>query len=234
MRVFYTAFAGTGWNQSWGMIFAVLAAVTMTLGNVTALRQSNIKRMLGYSSVAQAGYALVGVAAIGMVTSAADLSIISSGVIFFLAAYALTNLGVFTAIVAITNKIQSDEINDFSGMFKRAPVLALGLAFCLVSLIGMPPAAGFLAKVYIFSGAVQHNLLWLVVIAVINSVVSAFYYLRVVKLMWLGEPAAADKVPSSLALRLALGIACLGVLVLGVVPGALMRVAEIAASIFTS
>jgi NADH-quinone oxidoreductase subunit N len=230
MRVFTTAFGSGAISQDWGMIFAVLAAVSMTVGNVVALRQNNIKRMLGYSSIAQAGYIMVGLATLGMAGSG-ERGV--AGVMFFLAAYALTNLGAFTAIVAITNKIKSDEITDFGGMVKRAPVLALGLSFCLISLIGMPPAAGFLAKVYIFSGAINAGLVWLVVIAVLNSVISAFYYLRVVKVMWLGEPAETEPVPSSLSLRLALLVTCLGVLVLGVVPGMLMRVAEAAAAIFT-
>jgi NADH-quinone oxidoreductase subunit N len=155
-----------------------------------------------------------------------------SGLIFFLASYALTNLGAFTAIIAISGKLDSDLIQDYSGMGKRAPLLALALTLCLVSLIGMPPAAGFMAKFYIFSGAVKHGLLWLVVIAVINSVISAYYYLRVVKVMWLGEPSSVEKVPSSGALRLALSISCLGVLILGIIPGYVMKLAELAARMF--
>jgi len=155
-----------------------------------------------------------------------------STVLFFLASYALTNMGAFIAIIAISNKIDSDLIDDYSGMIKRAPMLTLGLSLCLISLIGMPPAAGFMAKFYIFSGAVQQGLLWLVVIAVINSVISAYYYLRVVKVMWTGEPASAEKVPSSGALRVALALSCLGVLLLGVIPGLWMWLAELAARIF--
>ena len=97
----------------------------------------------------------------------------------------------------------------------------------------MPPAVGFMAKFYIFSGAVQHGLLWLVVIAVINSVISAYYYLRVVKVMWLGEPASEETVPSSGALRVALALSCLGILLLGIIPGFAMRLAELAARMFT-
>jgi NADH-quinone oxidoreductase subunit N len=96
----------------------------------------------------------------------------------------------------------------------------------------MPPAGGFMAKFYIFSAAVQHGLLWLVIIAVINSVISAYYYLRVVKVMWLGEPTSREKVPSSGVLRLALSLACLGVLALGIVPGAMMKVAQMASQMF--
>jgi len=231
LRIFYSAFGLPNWlSLDWGLIFAVLGAISMTLGNVTAIPQTNIKRMLGYSSIAQAGYLMVGLATVG-VSPAADV-LGRSGVLFFLASYALTNLGAFIAIIAISNKLNSDLIDDYSGMGKRAPLVALALTLCLISLIGMPPAAGFMAKFYIFSAAVQHNLLWLVIIAVINSVISAYYYLRVVKVMWLGEPVSEEKVPSSGALRLALSVSCLGVLILGIVPGFVMKLAEIAAKMF--
>jgi NADH-quinone oxidoreductase subunit N len=231
LRVFYSAFGLPSWlSLDWGLVFAVLAAIGMTLGNVIAIPQTNIKRMLGYSSIAQAGYLMVGLATMGF-SPAADI-LGRSGLLFFLASYALTNLGAFTAIIAISNKLDSDLIQDYSGMGKRAPLLALALTLCLVSLIGMPPAAGFMAKFYIFSGAVQSGLLWLVIIAVINSVISAYYYLRVVKVMWLGEPASAEKVPSSGALRLALSLSCLGVLLLGIIPGYIMKLAELAAKMF--
>ncbi|MEE8353577.1 MAG: NADH-quinone oxidoreductase subunit N [Dehalococcoidales bacterium] len=233
LRIFSSAFGTPEWlSSNWGMIFAVLAAIGMTVGNVTALVQTNVKRMFGYSSIAQAGYLMVGLAALGLASSSSTLA--QGTVIFFLLSYAVANLGAFIAIIAITSRTGSDLIEDFSGMGKRAPVLALALTLSLISLIGMPPAAGFMAKFYIFSGALQSDLLWLVIIAVLNSVVSAFYYLRVVKLMWLGEPASEEKLSSSVALRVALGLACLGVLILGIVPGAAMKVAETAASIFGS
>ncbi len=231
LRVFYSAFGTPAWlSQNWGMIFAVLAVISMIIGNVVAIPQTNIKRMLGYSSIAQAGYLMVGLATFGLAPAADIMG--QSGVLFFLASYALTNLGAFIAVIAISNKINSDEIADFAGMGKRAPLLALALTLCLVSLIGMPPAAGFMAKFFIFRAAVINDLLWLVVIAVLNSVISAYYYLRVVKVMWLGEPASPEKVPSSGAPRLALFICCLGVLLLGIIPGLLMRLAEIAGNLF--
>jgi NADH-quinone oxidoreductase subunit N len=231
LRVFFSAFALPQWlSLDWGLVFAVLSAIGMTVGNVAAIPQTNIKRMLGYSSIAQAGYLMVGLATVGL-SPAADV-VGRSSILFFLASYSLTNLGTFTAIIAISNKLDSDLIADYSGMVKRAPLLALGLSLCLISLIGMPPAAGFMAKFYIFGGAVQHGLLWLVVIAVLNSVISVYYYLRVVKVMWLGEPASEEKVPSSGALRLALLLSSLGVLVLGIVPGFVMKLAELAARMF--
>ena len=231
LRVFYSTFGLPHWlSLDWGLIFAVLSAIGMTLGNVAAIPQTNIKRMLGYSSIAQAGYLMVGLATVGL-SPAADI-LGRSGLLFFLASYALTNMGAFIAVIAISGKLGSDLIDDYSGMGKRAPLLALALTLCLISLIGLPPAAGFMAKFYIFSGAIHHGLLWLVVIAVINSVVSAYYYLRVVKVMWLGEPASEEKVSSSGALRLALSLSCLGVLLLGVIPGYAMKLAEMAASMF--
>lgn len=231
LRVFYSAFGLPAWlSLNWGIIFAALAVIGMTLGNIAAIPQSNIKRMLGYSSIAQAGYLMVGLAAMGFATVTDILG--QSGVLFFLAAYALTNMGAFLAIITISDKLNSDLIDDYSGMGKRAPLVALALTLCLISLIGIPPAAGFMAKFYIFSAAVQHNLLWLVIIAVINSVISAYYYLRVVKVMWLGETATAEKVPSSGALRFGLALSCLGVLFLGIAPGYIMKLAEFAASMF--
>ena len=218
LRVFYTAFGAETISGDWAMIFAVLAAISMTLGNVVAIAQTNIKRMLGYSSIAHAGYIMIGLAAISTLGK--------SGVLFFLAGYALANLGAFIAIIAISNKIDSDEITDYSGMARRSPVIAFILAFCLISLIGIPPTVGFMAKFYIFNAAIQENLLWLVIIAVLNSVVSAYYYLRVVKLMYVGEPASEEAIPSSIPLRISLAITSLGVLVLGIYPWLVIRLAE--------
>ena len=218
LRVFYTAFGGETISGDWAMIFAVLAAISMTLGNVVAIAQTNIKRMLAYSSIAHAGYIMIGLAAISTLGK--------SGVLFFLAGYALANLGAFIAIIAISNKIDSDEIADYSGMARRSPVIAFILAFCLISLIGIPPTVGFMAKFYIFNAAIQENLLWLVIIAVLNSVVSAYYYLRVVKLMYVGEPASEEAIPSSISLRISLATTSLGVLVLGIYPWLVIRLAE--------
>jgi NADH-quinone oxidoreductase subunit N len=239
LRIFFSAFSMPFWlSHEWGMIFAVLAVISMTIGNVVAIPQTNIKRMLGYSSIAQAGYLMVGLAATGVFSMASSSfpqgELAQKGILFFLASYALTNLGAFIAIIAISNKIDSDMIADFTGMGKRAPVLALALTLCLISLIGMPPAAGFMAKFYIFSLAAKNGLLWLVIVAAINSVISAYYYLRVVKVMWFGEAASPEKVPSSAAPRFALFLCCLGVLLLGIIPGLVMKLAELASYIFSS
>jgi NADH-quinone oxidoreductase subunit N len=203
--------------------------VSMFVGNLAAIPQTNIKRLLGYSSIAQAGYIMVGLAASGVFNPASSLvpagTLAQSGVMFFLVSYALTNLGAFIAIIAITNKTGTDLIEDFAGMGKRAPLMALALTLCLISLIGIPPAAGFMAKFYIFGQAIKNDLLWLVIIAAFNSVISAYYYLRVVKVMWFNEPANTEKIPSSAAPKVALVICCIGVLLLGIIPGLLMKIA---------
>ena len=233
LRVFFTIFGAPDWlSQNWGLLLAILSAVTMTVGNVVAIVQTNIKRMLGYSSIAQAGYLMVGLAAVGLAAGADTLG--RSGLLFFLMSYTVTNLGAFFAIIAISNKIDSDMIDDYTGMGKRAPLLATALTLCLVSLTGLPPTAGLIAKVYIFSGAVDNGLLWLVIIAVINSCISAYYYFRVVKVMWMGEPASEEKVSSTWALRTALALCCLFVLIMGVVPAVFIRVAEAAVKILGS
>jgi NADH-quinone oxidoreductase subunit N len=188
----------------------------MTVGNIIAIQQTNIKRMLGYSSIAQVGYIMVGLATVGI--SPLGVTTGQSAILFFLACYSLTNLGAFIAIIVISNQINSDEIKDFAGMGKRSPVVALALTLCLISLIGMPPAAGFMAKFYIFSAAVQQNLLWLVVIAVLNSVISAYYYLRVVKMMWMGEAGSHEKVAASSAVKISLALTSFGVLLFGLLP----------------
>jgi NADH-quinone oxidoreductase subunit N len=227
LRVFSSAFILPGnLSHDWAMVFAVLSAITMTVGNVVAIQQTNIKRLLGYSSIAQVGYIMVGLAAAGLAGLAAAEA--QSAILFFLACYALTNLGAFIAIIVISNRIQSDEIKDFAGMGKRSPVTALALTLCLVSLIGIPPAAGFMAKFYIFSTAVQHDLLWLVVIAVLNSVISAYYYLRVLKTMWMDEPSTSGKIAAAPAVQVALALTALGVLVFGLVPALGLNITAIA------
>ena len=231
LRILHSAFSLPVWlSNDWGTAFAIVAVVGMTAGNIWAIPQVNIKRMLAYSSIAQAGYLMLGLATMGFAEQADVQGQI--GVLFFLVGYSATNLGAFFAVIAISEKIGSDDIADFAGMGKRATLPALALSFCLISLIGIPPTVGFMAKFYLFSAAVQHNLLWPVVIAVINSVISAYYYLRVVKVMWLNEAKLGGTTPTSTALIVAILILVLLVLFLGVAPNFMMRLAEIAAKMF--
>jgi NADH-quinone oxidoreductase subunit N len=233
LRVFLSALSTGQIASEWAGAFAIIAAASMTVGNVLAMQQWNIKRLFGYSSIAQAGNFVVGLAAISAAGSGRFV-LGASGVIFFLAAYAFTNMGAFTAIVAISNRIGSDAIADYAGMGRRSPWLAAGLAFCLVSLTGIPPTAGFIAKLYIFNAAVQAGLVWLVIVAVLNTVLSAYYYLGVVRLMYLGTPTSEERVEATPELGLPLAIASAGVLFFGIVPGPLLAVASHAAGIFSA
>ncbi|MEE8346195.1 MAG: NADH-quinone oxidoreductase subunit N, partial [Dehalococcoidia bacterium] len=230
MRVFFTALDDGLISSDWANVFAILAAISMTVGNITALVQGNIKRMLGYSSIAQAGTFLIGLAAV----AAADPQLLlgTSSVVFFLGTYAFTNLGAFIAIIAISNKIRSDEIADYAGVAKRSPLLAMGLTLCLLSLTGIPPTAGFIAKVYVFNAAVQANLVWLAIVGVLNSVIAAYYYLRVVLNMYAMEPASEESIQPGYYLGAAMAVAVVGLLFIGIVPGPLLDASEAAARVF--
>ena len=234
LRVFYIAFPSDTLSLDWSATFAVLSALSMTIGNLVAIRQNNIKRMMGYSTVAHAGYILVGLAAVAARTSDADGSIGPSGVLFYLGGFAATNLAAFSAIIAISNRINSDQIDDYAGMARRAPVLAAVLTLSMISLTGIPPAVGFWAKIYLFGAAVEANLEWLVVIGVVNSVVSAYYYLRVVKAMFLSEPASEERVAFGLPMQLAVAIGFIGTLIFGIYPTPLLNLARTAAGVLLS
>jgi NADH-quinone oxidoreductase subunit N len=230
LRIFFDGMPDPVISDTWSLIFAIIAAISMTVGNLLALVQTNMKRLLGYSSIAQAGYVMVGLAAVTAVDG--GLNVGASSVLFFLGSYAVTNLGAFIVVIAISNKFRSDDIADYAGLFHRSPLLAGVLAFALVSLTGIPPTAGFVAKVYIFNAAIQADLTWLVVIAVLNSVVAAFYYLRVAGSLFTRDAATEESVPTSMAVNLALTVATAGILFVGVIPSPLLNAAKDAASVF--
>ena len=232
LRIFYEGIGPDSFvGDDWGNIFAGIAAVSMTAGNLLALQQSNIKRLLGYSSIAQAGNFAIGLAAVA--ASNGEISIGASGVTFFAATYLFTNLGAFFAILAISSKIESDEIEDYAGMGRRAPLLAGALALCLVSLTGLPPTAGFIAKVYIFNAGVQSDLVWLVLVGVLNTGISAFYYLGIVRQMYLAPATAEGDIKPGYGLMTALAASTAGVLIFGIVPTPLIDAAERAVSVLT-
>ena len=234
LRVFYIAFPADNISLDWSATFAVLSALSMTIGNLVAIRQNNIKRMMGYSTIAHAGYILVGLAAVAVRTPGAEGSIGPSGVLFYLGGFAATNLAAFSAIIAISNRINSDRIDDYAGMARRAPVLAVVLTLSMISLTGIPPAVGFWAKIYLFGAAIEANLEWLVVIGVVNSVVSAYYYLRVVKAMFLSDPASEERVAFGLPMQLAVAIGFIGTLIFGIYPTPLLNLARTAAGVLLS
>jgi NADH-quinone oxidoreductase subunit N len=231
MRIFVVSLGQGLISSDWSNMFAAIAAISMTLGNVTALVQTNIKRMLGYSSIAQAGTFLIGLAAVAA-QDPHQAPLGTSTVLFFLGTYAFTNLGAFAAIIAISNKIGSDEIDDYAGVAKRSPWLAAALAICLFSLTGFPPTAGFWAKVYVFDAAVSADLVWLAVIGVLNSVISAYYYLRVVMKMYAEEPETSESFQTSPFLGIAIAAAVIGLLAVGFYPDPLLQASESAAAVF--
>lgn len=253
LRVIYTGFPEAA--GEWGILLAVLAAVSMTVGNLVAITQSNIRRLLGYSAIAHAGYLLVGMAAAagagnaagaaqtqpGVALVPAGFLIGPSSVLFYLAAYTAANLTAFFAIIAIGRRIGSDRIEDYAGMVRRSPFLAAALALALIALIGVPPTGIFVAKIYVFTAAVKSGLAWLAVLGVINSVISAYYYVRIIRVMFLRpgpeappEPATgaaamappADAGPASGLTALAVAIAALVTVLLGLAPGPLLKAAE--------
>jgi NADH-quinone oxidoreductase subunit N len=226
MRMLTSALAPT--TDIWPGLFAILATLTMTVGNLSALRQSNIKRMLAYSSIAQAGYAMMGLAALAG-TNSGEASP-ASGIMVFLLAYLATNLGAFIAIIAFFTQSGSDNIADYAGLAKRSPLLALALTVCLISLGGMPPMVGFISKFYLFAGVFQQGLQWLVIIGVLNSAISLYYYLRVVKAMYFGQPQAEERITTTAPVRVAMAASIIAVFILGLYPSPFMTLATNAAT----
>jgi NADH-quinone oxidoreductase subunit N len=198
----------------WTAILTAMAVVTMTLGNLLALAQNNIKRLLAYSSIAHAGYILIGVVAI----SPPPLG--TASVLLYLIAYVVTNLAAFAVVILFAHSAGSEEIEAYAGLSRRSPGLALSLLVALLSLAGMPPFAGFVAKFYIFAAAVESGLIWLAFVGVINAIVGLYYYLTILKVVYLYRSEDEDQrivIPASHAVAL---ISCLlAVLVIGVSSG---------------
>jgi len=229
LRLFYTGLGGgdTFISQDWALMFGVFAVASMLFGNIAALLQKDARRLLGYSSIAQAGNIGVGLAAVAMGSTLG-----ASGVLFFLGTYVATNLGAFFAVIAISERIGSYQISDYAGLIKRSPVLSAILVLCLLSLTGIPPTAGFIAKIYIFNSAVQTGEQWLVAIvaiAVINTAISAFYYLRWARTIVLEEPKDETRFSATGPMQAMLAAAAIGVIFLGVVPSPLLNAAQRAA-----
>jgi len=199
----------------WVSLLTVLSIVSMTLGNVLALRQTNIKRMLAYSSIAQAGYVLVGLVAL----QSPDPSLGVSSVAFYLFMYTFSNLLIFGGVVLFAEATKSEDIKDLASLQRRSPWLALAMTIGLLSLAGIPPAAGFFGKFFLFQAAVEANLVGLAIIGVLNSIVALYYYLVVIKVMYVDPSPDQDK-PIGISRPYAwlLGITSVVVLLLGIVP----------------
>lgn len=180
-------------NTSLVIIVSIIAVLSMTLGNIVAAVQTNVKRMMAYSSIAQAGYILVGFAASLSAKNADGIA----AVLFFILVYVVTNLGAFSGIIALANATGGERVEDFRGLARRTPLISAGTALCLLSLAGIPPLAGFMSKVFIFTAAWGDGLGWLVVIALLNTVVSLVYYGRIVKSMYFDAPPKEDYIRPS-------------------------------------
>src|SRR5215211_1108968 len=208
-------------HQAWVNTLVVMAILTMTLGNVVAIVQNNVKRMLAYSSIAHAGYALVGFVAAGAATDLAQRNAAVTAVIFYLLTYAVMNIGAFAVVQLIARHgDRRTSIEDYRGIGFESPVLAFSLSLFMLSLLGMPLTAGFIGKIMVFGAAIDQKYYILVVIGVLNTAVSAYYYLRLIIVMFFGERTmawSAPLVPASVAV--ALVITVLGVLYLGIFPG---------------
>ena len=229
IRIMYTAFGDPDLQQDWSGLFAALAVATMTFGNLLALSQSDIKRLLGYSTIAQAGYMLVGMAAVSAnveVLGLGDAFAGPVGILYYLAGYAFTNLAVFFAIIAITHRTKSNAIKDLNGLGKRSPLLAAMLTIGVLSLLGVPPTVGFMSKLVVFSAAVNSGLTWLVVVAVLNTVISAFYYLRIIRAIYFEDAEDESKITADAPVIFATAVAAFGVGLFGIVPSLILRLAE--------
>jgi NADH-quinone oxidoreductase subunit N len=215
LRVYMTAFEPV--SARWESAIWISALATMTVGNFAALVQSNIKRLLAYSSIAHAGYVLVAIAAHSAIGTAAAM--------FYLAAYVFMNVGVFAVVAYISRRgEQFLDVEDLAGLAGKQPATAALLSICLLSLIGVPLTGGFFGKFYVFQAALNANLVWLTVLGLLNSAVAAYYYLRIIVVMYMHEPgeATSDLPPQNPGLRLALWGSALATLALGIFPSLIL------------
>jgi len=213
VRLFFVAFPDPSLSNSWTLALAILAAVSMTVGNLLALPQKNIKRLLAYSSIAHAGYTLIGVVALTQLGAAS--------VVFYLAAYIATNLLAFGIAMAYSKVTGHEDIREYAGMSRRNPILALMMLSAFLSLTGMPPFAGFVTKVVIFAAGIQAGYTWLVILGILNSVVGAYYYLNALKFVYLYRMPNEDEenhpVPLTRPYMIALTVLTIAVILIGTI-----------------
>ncbi len=222
-RVFMIAFASI--KIEWAMVLIPLSILSMGIGNIVALAQTNIKRMLAYSSIAHAGYALLGV----IVANNEGLA----SMMTYLMIYAFMNMGAFAVIIMLrTEGFTGDKITDYEGLAKTHPFLAVLMLIFMFSLTGIPPTAGFIGKLYVFMSAINAGYTWLVIVAVVFSVISAYFYLRIIMYMYMKEPKVEVATSQSGTLVAALGVTTVAVLVIGVFPSFLVKLAKAALSGF--
>ena len=221
LRLFATAFAPA--LDDWRGIIAGLAVATILLGNLVAITQTNVKRMLAYSSIGQAGYLLLGVAALS--------TLASNGILFHLVGYSATNFAAFSCVIAYQNMTGKEEISDYAGLAHRQPFLAMVLSVSLFSLAGLPIFSGFASKFYLFTAVAAQDLLWLVIIAIVGSVISLYYYLMVIKQMYMGQPSENGRLALGQPMSVVLAGLLVAVVLFGVYPGPLIELIEEATAV---
>jgi NADH-quinone oxidoreductase subunit N len=207
----------------WQVFFWCLAVLTMTVGNIAAITQSNIKRMLAYSSIAHSGYVLIGIVV--------GTSRGWTAVIVYLVVYAFMQLGAFAIVTMLRRRdVVGDELKDLSGLYARSPIAAIAMLVFMLSLGGIPPTAGFMGKVWIFGAAIDQEFYWLAVIGVVNSAISLFYYIRVVVFMWIKDEQMGSEIRIGPAMATALGITLVGSILFGIYPQPIFEQAQAAAA----
>jgi NADH-quinone oxidoreductase subunit N len=208
----------------WGIIVAVLASAAMILGNITALRQKNIKRMLAYSSIAQIGYVMIGMVA------ANELGIAS--VSYYMFIYLFANMGAFAVATVFSDRTGSDGIISYSGLSKSSPSLAAYMTIFLLSLAGIPPLGGFVAKYLVFAAGIQAGYTWLVILALVTAVISLYYYANIIKMMYFSSDEPAFKIKPPLPAKIVLLIGVIGVILFGIFPQPIINFALQTANAF--
>ncbi len=218
VRVFMVAFADS--REQWTILLWLFAVVSMTWGNIAAMVQTNLKRLMAYSSIAHAGYILIGLV-VGTRTGI-------TSVLFYMAAYLFMNLGVFAMIILLCRKnFRGDRLEDFRGLARQHPWPALALVIFFLSLAGIPPTAGFVGKFYLFAGAIESGFIWLAIIGLLNSALSLYYYFRVVMLMYMQETTVRIPTSNSVALTVGIVLMVAGVFAIGVYPHPFLVAAKV-------
>jgi NADH-quinone oxidoreductase subunit N len=225
VRVFTMGFFRLG--DQWAMLLAILAAASMTLGNVVAILQDNVKRMLAYSSIAHAGYVLLGLIAVGQKGPLETREFGLKAVILYLLIYTFVNIGAFAMVIMLRREqVIGDRVVDFAGLARRAPGAAFGMLVLMLSLAGIPATAGFIGKWYLFGAAIRAHYTKLAVLAVVNSAISLYYYARIVVMMYMKDPVDPGRIAPSFGQRVAIAACIAFTIVFGIYPQPILAFAE--------
>jgi len=208
LRLFFVSLAAL--KPAWVLLLVGVSILSMTYGNIVAIAQKNIKRLLAYSGIAQIGNVLIGLAA--------GTKMGEDAILFYLLTYLFANLGAFAVVIAVSNLIRSDEIEDYNGLNRRSPFLAFAMLMFLLSLAGVPPLAGFIGKLYIFLAAIKQELYTLIIVGLVNIVISMYYYLVIVKKMYINEPTDRSPLAVSPSMQAVIYVGLAGTLILGIYP----------------